>query len=214
MNKELFALIILVALVLVVWFLLWPAIQETIEAGNNLTAWQQKLEETKEAKQKLGNLEEKYKDLQNEEERILKVVPNQEDLPGLLVQLEALASQNGLVLNSLNFTYPQAAKGVATAAAADTDVLKSGQSVAASSQAGTDALSGSLPGNVKILVVALDLAGDYNSLKNFLRAVENNLRLTDVNAINFTEGGSGTGLIMSKNEGSKLSVNLNVYFKK
>jgi len=194
-------LIIVLALALVGWFLLWPSIQGAIQGRIDLVFWQQKLSEAKDSKQKLNELEAKLPSLQNEESRILEAVPASGDIPGLLVQMEALASQNGLILNSLNFVYPETGNGV-RAALMETDTSGGSSAVAPAGTSGA-----SLPSSVSALSVSLDLNGNYSSLKNFLIAMENNLRLTDVNTVNFSQGAGDTiGY-------GKLNVGVNVYYK-
>lgn len=185
-------LIILAAIVLLGYFLVWPAFQEMMQGRDDLAAWQQKLAQAQDSKNKLGELETKYQSVQDEEDRILQALPPSEDIPGLLVQMEALASQNGLIMNSLNFIYPQSDTG------ARVNVSETEGNVAATGS--------SLPAGVKVLSVNLNLNGNYSGLKNFLKAAENNLRLTDVSKISFnqTDKGSGSG---------SLTIGLSVYYK-
>ncbi len=69
------------------------------------------------------------------------------------------------------------------------------------------------PSNVSTLAVSLDLTGDYAALKNFLKAVENNLRLSDVATVAFSQqmSGSVSGQFFGS---SKISIGLNVYYKR
>ena len=203
MKKSHILLSLIVALGLVLWFLVWPAYQSALLARADSATWQKKLSDAKDAKQKLDELQQKYQTYQEQEDRILTAIPNGEDVPGLLVQLEALASQNGLVLNSLNFIYPNTQSGARAAAAADSTGGNAEAAVA------SGASGSSLPTGVSLLSVVLNLNGNYAALKNFLTAIENNLRLTDVYAISFEEAG---GAIQAGGL-NKVSVSLNVYYK-
>lgn len=194
-------LIIVLALALLWYFLFWPALRQTLQGRKDLTSWEQKLAQAQESKKKLDDLKIKYQTVQDEESRILQAVPPSKDIPGLLVQMEALASQNGLILSSLNFVYPESESGVRASIIEIEEAEGYGSGTAESGGV-------SLPAGVKVLSVTLSLNGDYNSLKNFLRAVENNLRLTDVSKINFDESGDKTELGLGK-----LAIELSVYYK-
>jgi len=185
-------IIILAAVVLVGYFLVWPAFQSMMLGRDNLVAWQQKLAQAQESKKKLGELETKYQSIQDEQDRIMQALPPSEDIPGLLVQMEALASQNGLIIDSLSFVYPQSDTG------ARINVSETEGSVAATGS--------SLPAGVKVLSVNLNLNGNYSSLKNFLKAAENNLRLTDVGKISYSQNDTYSDM-------GKLSIGLSVYYK-
>lgn len=174
------------------YFLVWPAFQSMMLGRDNLVAWQQKLAQAQESKKKLGELETKYQSIQDEQDRIMQALPPSEDIPGLLVQMEALASQNGLIIDSLSFVYPQSDTG------ARINVSETEGSVAATGS--------SLPAGVKVLSVNLNLNGNYSSLKNFLKAAENNLRLTDVGKISYSQNDTYSDM-------GKLSIGLSVYYK-
>ncbi|MBU1102301.1 hypothetical protein KJ853_01430, partial [Patescibacteria group bacterium] len=62
--------------------------------------------------------------------------------------------------------------------------------------------------SVKTLSMNLSLSGNYEAFKNFLKAAENNLRLTDVVSASFSYGQSGPESAMGK-----LSVTMDVYYK-
>lgn len=165
MNKQSFILIILIlALAIFVWQVFLPAYAEVSAVRQERNIWQEKLNDTSNLKQKLGELDKKYDALGEEAERMAAVVPQREDIPSLLVQLEALTSQNGLILNSIEFS---------TSA-------KKQDSAANSAVAGSVAPSGA-----KITAVNLNLSGTHSALRNFLKSVESNLRLMDVNFVSF-----------------------------
>lgn len=77
-------------------------------------------------------------------EKLNQILPNQPEIPELMMQLETMASQNNLILKTINFTEAQ------------------------------NEITGQIT-----------LAGSYQDLKNYLQALENNLRLIDVINLNF-----------------------------
>jgi Tfp pilus assembly protein PilO len=191
--------------VLVIWYLVWPEAQNISVLSQEAGDWQTKLQEAQQSKQKLAGLEVTYQKMQDDESRIMNAVPNKGDVPGLLVQLETMASQNGLILNSLDFTYPEAGEVASAPPVTDTDTTTTGNTP-------VPAATSVVPNNVNTLAVSLDLTGDYVALKNFLQAVENNLRLSDVTKTSFSEQQAGSGLGPASETG-KLSIGINVYYK-
>ncbi len=114
---------------------------------------------------KLEELKKKYNSLTDEADKIAQAITPKEDLPGLLIQLESLSSRNGLILASVVFN------------TADEKSDKKNKNVSAVAA----------PAGAKILAIDLNLNGSQKSLGAFLRAIETNLRIMDVSAINFGE---------------------------
>ena len=214
MKRLYIFLILAAALLILVWFFVWPTYQNVFVLRQEQAAWQLKLQEALDTKQKLTELKKTYLKLQEDEERIMDAIPDREDLPGLLVQLETMASQNGLILNSLDFTYPEPEK-IVKAPVVEEEVDISGKKSASSVSVVPSASAAEqvVPSSVKILAANISLTGGYPALKNFLKAVENNLRLSDVTAISYSqqESSSNLGQVFSS---GKLTIGLNVYYKK
>lgn len=203
MNKQSFTfLIALAVLALLVWFFLYPAWQGLAQSQQDLTFWQERVVETEAAKQKYLELKTEYELLQNEETKIIDALPEEGDLPSLLVQLEALASQNGLILNSISFVYPEKSS---RSASPTYSYDGEGNAIMPASEEQSSPLA-----SVKTIMIDLGLNGNFTALKNFLKAVENNLRLTDVDNISFSSASGGQEITGSA---GKLSVKLKVYFK-
>lgn len=209
MDKRIYTIIILLALAgAAVWFLILPVYDGISAARTELAVQEKKIKEAEESKAKLLQLQEKYETLKAEEEKILSAVPNKGDVPGLLIQLEALSSQNGLILNSIDFSYPAETQKT-HAAAVDADESQKTSSPAGGTMALPAALAAAPAApSVKTLSMNLSLSGNYEAFKNFLKAVENNLRLTDVVFTNFSYGQSGP-----ESATGKLSVTMDVYYK-
>ncbi len=95
-------------------------------------------------------------------DRLKKILPSDEDVPGLFVQFEALAAANNLFLSSMSINeVPESAVA---------QVQSKG---------------------VKRITVSLDLVGNdavsrYAEVKRFLTDLESNLRLFDIDAVYFS----------------------------
>lgn len=92
-------------------------------------------------------------------QKIDRLVPRGRDVPRLIVELESLASETGVLLKNI---------GLAEAATDSTQKF-------------------STPVSVADLVVTVT-GGDYVTLKRFLEAIEKNSRLLDVRSFSFAKG--------------------------
>lgn len=204
MNKQGLIIIIFIALTaLIAWQYFMPAFDKVSGLREDLKTWQGKLDDTQVLGRKLESLKKKYNTMSDEIERVNQAVPKGEDIPGLLVQLEQLASQNGLILNNVTFTIPE--------------VKKAKKTVSAVSEQGALPVSSLVvSAGTKILAVDLSLTGTQNSFKVFLSAIEENLRIMDVAAIGFAgKGSSGESKTSSGNESASqdFKISLNTYFR-
>jgi len=113
-------------------------------------------------------------------------LPSSQDVPNLITQLEGLAFENGLILEEI---------GLAT-------IEETGAEKAQKAR-----LEEKAKKNYQVLSASLKLIGSYSSFKNFLKAVEDNIRLIDINSVNFkVETKEGIQLFESE-------VNLNTYYQ-
>ena len=205
MTKERLIIIgSLSALALAVAFLIMPAL-DSLNADRQFVAEQKStLEQITSFNQKIEEMNRQYK--AEELERLLSILPKEEELPSLLIQLEALATGNGLIMESVDFS--EIAQTSETAPPRPSPEL---QNVFPQSQE-TSGKSASLnPQEVqsalyKILAVRLKLSGGYGAFKNYLQAVEKNLRLMDVSSLDLNTS-SGTA------QNFAFSVNLQVYYQ-
>lgn len=170
MNGRGLTIIILIAIIAWVgWQYFLPSFNTTMELRQTVSDWQAKLANAKELSKKLIELEKRFNSMSSEADKISQVVTKKEDVSGLLVQLETLSSQNGLVLESVKFNTAVDAKKNKAAQAAEE----------------TSAIASSAAAGPKTMVVELSLSGSLTSFLGFLKAVENNLRIMDMLTINF-----------------------------
>jgi len=205
MSKENLIIIgSLCALALAVVFLIMPAFDSLSANGQIIAEKKSTLEQTSSFNQKIEEMNRQYK--AEELERLLSVLPKEEELPSLLIQLEALATSNGLIMESVDFseitqtsevTPPQPSPELQNVFPKSQEA--SGESVSLNPQEIQSA-------PYKILAVRLKLNGGYGAFKNYLQAVEKNLRLMDVTSLDLNSS-SGTA------QNFAFSVNLQVYYQ-
>lgn len=118
---------------------------------------------------KLKELEGAYNQIDPRDiEKIAAILPSSDDQEDLLPQVESMAARSGLLLTSLSVT-------------------KKDEDKTAGPGSSGPAAASNLPAGVKSLKISMELAGiDYVGLKNMLAALENNLRLINVDRIVFS----------------------------
>jgi len=214
MNKPIIIIIVFVALTaLVTWQYFMPVFDKVSSLREDLKAWQGKLDDTQALSRKLESLKKKYDTMSDEIERVSQAVPAGEDTPGLLVQLEQLASQNGLILNNVSFAVQDTKKAKKTTVVTGEGPLPVSSTGTASGALPT-AQKSAMPAGVKIMTVDLSLSGAQNSFKAFLSALEDNLRIMDVTTIDFAGKGSSSEVGTSSGSSSQdFKISLDTYFR-
>jgi len=166
-KKSIIIIISLIgSLILVFVFIepLWSSVKTL-----NQEIEQKKLEitTTEEILAKTTELNQEYQNLEEEADKVSLALPEEEDIPRLLIQFENLASANGLLLEAISFTQPseEGQKSV------------SGQS----SQSQAEKISPPFPS----LFLNVKVSGSYGAFKGYLTGLENNIRSMDTHSINF-----------------------------
>jgi hypothetical protein len=156
--------LIIVIIALSYYFILEPKYQEVGVGGRyDLDNLQQEFTKRENYLRDLKKLAANYQEVnQTDIEKLKKILPEEKDIPGLFVQLQALAEEYNFLL--VNVSINESAE-------------------AAQKKTGV--------GGIKKLSISLNLissgeTGDYDELKEFLTTLEHNLRLFDVNAVYFS----------------------------
>lgn len=201
LNRQATVLFLLIIFLLAsLYWLVWPAWHKFEQAKSDLTSWKVKVEDARRTENEIAALVKKYENSE-EAEKLLLALPAEEDRAGLLVQLEKLSSENGLILGSVEFLEADAQAGakLVTGSAPSAGVVSAaGQNPASSVAVGFETLG-----------LVLRLSGDVGSLRNFLAAVENNLRIMDVQSIDFKIDGIEDILGQS----TDFLIGLNTYYR-
>ena len=158
-------IISVIVLFLLIYFGLKPILAKLKSANTEVKVKKEELSLKEKKLDNLKTIKSKLETVKGDLELLQKALPKEEDIPGVLVSAEALASQSGLLISS--FTPSTEKKATATPPAGEE---------------GATGL-GSVPFN-------LSLSGSYPALLTFLTNVENNLRPTSVSSVNITGGGT------------------------
>ncbi len=136
----------------------------------------------------VNQFKEKYNTIKDSADKILEALPAEEDIPQLLMQFKSLATTNGLNLLDINFK--------------ESDNSGSGQESSENPE-------GETAPSYNFTTIGIKTSGTYEALKNYLKTVEENIRLTDATNITFSASTEG------KNQNIfNYQLNFNVYYKK
>jgi len=116
---------------------------------------------------KLKNLQKNFQSLEKIKiDKMFNILPTDKDIPSLFVQLEDIAQINGLSLTSIDMVEKE-----------EITIIRSAEE-----------LEKQLAPGIKQLQINLSMQnGNYDKMKNFLSSIENNLRLFDIETLNFNK---------------------------
>ena len=103
MKKNIIVLISILIFVAILFLLDLPTYNKVVFFRNEIKNYQNFLKEKEELLAKVNQLKQSYESRKDEIDKTYYVLPLEKDIPNLIVQFEALVSENGLVLESINF---------------------------------------------------------------------------------------------------------------
>ncbi len=190
MKSNIVIIILIVVLIAVVVFLDLPFYNKVSLLRKEIKSQNDLIKERQEIMAKVDQLKETYKKREAEISRVYYVLPIGKDIPNLIVQFEALAAENGLILEKIDF--------VEKASKKTTQAEQGGEGTTPVSQ--TD---------YKSLGISASLTGSYGAFKSFLEALEYNIRLADLKTVDFSSQQTLVGGASALN----FSITLDVYYQ-
>lgn len=132
---------------------------------------------------KLNKLQEAYRSIDPKDQTKLEaMIPKTAEIEKLITEVESIAIKNGLILASLSI------EPLEKTSLFDKLNAKSTSQI-------LQEPSASLFQEIRLVKIDLNLVGtDYQALKNFLRTLENNLRLIDINQVAYKSTEDKTSL--------------------
>ncbi len=125
---------------------------------------------------KVQELEAEYQETGGEAiEGILEALPEEKDLPYLINQFEAMAVNNGLLMESIKFSEDIKSDKKSTQQSSQMDEFS------ASSNSDSQEVISPFP----YLTVEMTLSGSYEGFKTYLEDLESNIRLMDIKDVDF-----------------------------
>lgn len=171
---KLLAAMVVIIICVIGWVLLLSPKYQKIQQTGGLTYKQSgtELTDAENYLAQLKDLQKTYETLNHEDLADLeKILPEKKDIPGLLIQLEALTKDNGLVMTNIDISEPE--ENVAPV----TDTNQSLENEFSNQ-------------NIRSLDITMSVQGidSYNKLKVFLQEIEKNIRIVDLKAFQYQEG--------------------------
>lgn len=179
MIKNIIIGILILAFIAAVVLLDIPKVQSVLDLRKRVENEKNLLTEKQEFITRIENLESSYQANEDVLKKLDYIIANGPDVPNLIVQLEALVAEGGMSLSNVNFSITEE---------------KIGSEKAKEVRAGGEAKPEQALKGYNSVIIDIKIGGDYLGFKNFLQAVEENMRLIDIESITFTPkeiGGAG-----------------------
>lgn len=195
MKKLIISLIGLIITLILIFVFVIPLWDSLGSSKDNFSFKETELKWIEERMEKVNHLKAEYRNLESEIQKVFLALPDEEDIPNLLVQFEALASNSGLVLDNISFGQ-----------LAQKDSKPTGRSTGAEGSFDTGSSSGTTSA-LRSLDVTMKLAGRYTNFKNYLNSLGRNIRSMSVESISF---GSSNGSAINT---FTFDLTVNVYYQ-
>lgn len=185
---------IVVALILLIggFFFLYPKFSEIRTVGVfDLQRTQNQLDLKRQIVDETQNLTKIYDNLNLDDvAKLQELLPKEEDLPNLFVQVEAIATASNLRLENVGFTDLGAAAkaAVPVAAAATTDETTGTTTTPKTTATPVTHVTAASLHQVSVSFTVSGSSG-YNDLKTFLTNVESSIRIFDIQSLSYAPTG-------------------------
>ncbi|MDP3963922.1 MAG: type 4a pilus biogenesis protein PilO [bacterium] len=158
LKKLLIAILPLGTIAVVLWLIL-PQYRALQAAKAEREAARQALQEKQELIAKIEELKKQYLAVEDVTDEVAQIVPRTPDIPNLLVEMPALAVQYGVALDNISFNVTEN-----TIPGPSQDASRPFQS----------------------MTVGLSVSGTYDAFQEYLKALERELRVLDVQSLQFS----------------------------
>lgn len=180
---------ILVVLALGYFYFLSPSIMR-LKAGKNLGLEERKKEEERLIAylDELESMRDNYKSFtQDKLDDLARILPREEDFPGLFVQMEEIAEQNNFILDSLDIVPIDSQRNKSRENPDDeNETPGEGRGNAQDLPVGKSTIAEISEGRIKELNLSFSITGgNYENFKKFLSDIEKNMRIFDIFDIRF-----------------------------
>jgi Tfp pilus assembly protein PilO len=158
------ALIIIAGIVFISFII--PKTKEIQSLRSERSALVKTLSEKEAVVQEAEKLIKSYSSISGLQETLSLTLPQEEDVPGIVNQLQGLASLSGVVIDSLSLQF------LAIRPAGEETIVEP----------------------IGTLRATMGVVGDYKSIKLYIEALETNIRIIDLNSLEITGGTEGDTL--------------------
>ena len=198
-QKNIISLISFIVSLILIFVFVFPLFSSAREIYSDLNQKRQEIEKLKELSSKIGKIEQDYDSISEAIEKVLLALPEEKDLPQLLVQFEKIAVNNGLLLESIEFGEISKKE--------ESDFIRSIEDYETLNQ--SKKMLSTFPNSS----VLLKVVGSYSAFKNYISALEKNVRSMDIYSIQFSFSESGMRSLFSDSGIFEFNLGINVYYK-
>lgn len=198
-QKNIISLISFIVSLILIFVFVFPLFSSAREIYSDLNQKRQEIEKLKELSGKIGKIEQDYDSISEAVEKVLLALPEEKDLPQLLVQFEKIAVNNGLLLESIEFGEISKKE--------ESDFIRSIEDYETLNQ--SKKMLSTFPNSS----VLLKVVGSYSAFKNYISALEKNVRSMDIYSIQFSFSESGMRSLFSDSGIFEFDLGINVYYK-
>ncbi len=197
-KKNIIGLISFIISLALIFIFILPLFSSVKVMYLDLDQKRQQIEKLKELLDKVKKMEQSYGSVSEEVEKVLLTLPEEKDLPQLLVQFEKLALNNGLLLESIEFgEISKKEKKDFIRDIEDRSELNESKKILFT-----------FPNSF----ISLQIVGSYSAFINYISALEKNVRSMDIYSIKFASGNTMRNLF--GNSGIfEFNLGINVYYK-
>lgn len=170
MNSKLFlGIAIIIVSFALIFFWVWPVYKDWDKNRDELSELKELTEQMQKASNSVGAFDggDYFEDLS----KLKQAMPIGSASEELLVTFESLATNNGLLLNSIDFTEPKEEK---------VDLI------AIENQGLPESVPQRNKNELKTLLIQVELTGSYSSLRSFFKDCEQNVRVINPKKITFS----------------------------
>ena len=189
MIKNIIILILILAFIGIVVFLDIPKVQEVLSLRKETGIQEEIFLEKQILLAKVEKLQETYEENRESLEKTDYILPSDQDIPNLIVQLESLALEAGLILEEIDFSTEEEGFEDKARTARKTE-------------------EGTVAKDYQTMTATLNLMGSYSGFRGFLRLIEENMRLMDVSFVSFSVENTELGSFF------EFSLRLRTYYQK
>ena len=197
-KKNIISLISFIVSLILIFIFIFPLFSSVKVIYSNLSQKRQEIEKLKELSDKIEKIRQNYDSISEEVEKILLTLPKEKDLPQLLVQFEKLAVNNGLLLESIEFGEISKKE--------ESDFIKNIEDYETLNQ--SKKMLSVFPNSS----VLLKVTGSYSAFKNYISALEKNIRSMDIYSIKFSNDSKVQNLFSDLGIFG-FNLGINVYYK-
>ena len=197
-KKNIISLISFIISLILIFVFVFPLFSSARAIYSDLTQKRQEIEKLKELSSKIGKIEQDYDSISEAIEKVLLALPEEKDLPQLLVQFEKIAVNNGLLLESIEFGEISKKE--------ESDFIRSIEDYETLNQ--SKKMLSTFPNSS----VLLKVVGSYSAFKNYISALEKNVRSMDIYSIQFSNDSKMRSLF-SDSGIFEFNLGINVYYK-